>query len=305
MSVNSAFANNVSAQNTGDPPRSPEAAQSLNSHIVVLYDNANINGVIKGFLGGRWPSKEERPDLERLLEAFQEHYDSVHLLVFRAVSSESTPPWGFARHVETVGGMSVLIEGERGEQADDFAILRTLEAIEPLAADVAVLSHDHGFAELLTRLAQDGRRVEVIGFREMLAGIYHQLENEGILRIFDLEDDFGAINTPLPRKGLWTRSSFDPAAFLSGIPLRTTESAMNAVASALEQQDDRDRLAQVLENAWQAFYEQGLEPSPDERNLLQEADLRLREQPDAKFAPGDFGGSECTADGWPADREPQ
>lgn len=305
MSVNSAFANNVSAQNTGDPPRSPEAAQPLNSHIVVLYDNANINGVTQGLLGGRWPKQEERPDLERLLEAFQEHYDSVHLLVFLAVPSESDPPWPYVTLVEKVGASPVLIEGEYGKQADDFAILRTLEAIEPLAADVAILSHDHVFAKPLARLAQDGRRVEVFGFREKLASIYLQMEKDKVFRVWDLEEDLDVIDASLPRKGLWTRSSFDPAAFLSGIPLRTTESAMNAVASALERQDDRDRLAQVLENAWQAFYEQGGEPSPDERNLLQEAELRLREQPDAKFAPGDFGSSECTADGWPSDCEPQ
>src|SRR4051812_21129394 len=109
----------------------------------------------------------------------------------------------------------VLLSGPSDVKVVDVAIQRTLEALaERGHGDVLLASHDGDFAEALAPLLRDGgRRVGVIGFRELVSTALGDLAADG-LELFDLEDDVGAFTVRLPRVRVIPIERFDPWSLL-------------------------------------------------------------------------------------------
>ncbi len=75
-------------------------------------------------------------------------------------------------------------------------------------------SHDGDFAPQIAELLRDeGRRVGIIGFRELISSSPQELTDDG-LELFDLEDDVAAFTVALPRVRLIPIERFDPWALL-------------------------------------------------------------------------------------------
>lgn len=288
------------SQNKTSAPNDRDDGSDRNQHLVVLHDLANIDGVVQGLHGGRKLARGERPDLERLNLAFGRlHPDGeVRMLAFMAVAPDREAPLPFAAALSANGFEPVVIDGKRGEQADDFAIQQTLDALRELDADVALISHDGDFADLLSILAGDGRHVYVAGLYEQLNEEYRALEDDGLIEILDLEHDLDVFASPPPRLRRWTRSSFDPATLLRGIPARqsmepqghasATEKALATVKDAVAQQSNVEGLRSAIEEARRVYAESGSDGPP----LLSSAErtLRVRERnlrEDVEAAPDD------------------
>jgi uncharacterized protein len=93
----------------------------------------------------------------------------------------------------------------------DSAIQRTAEALVEREADVVLVSHDGDFVDQVSALCDGSRQVGVIGFTEFVNAQFRNLPG---LRIFDLEYDLGAFNSPLPRTRVIPIDEFDPLDFL-------------------------------------------------------------------------------------------
>ena len=76
---------------------------------------------------------------------------------------------------------------------------------------VVLVSHDGDFVDQVSALCDGSRQVGVIGFTEFVNSQFRNLPG---LRIFDLEYDLGAFNSPLPRTRVIPIDEFDPLDFL-------------------------------------------------------------------------------------------
>ncbi len=188
--------------------------------LVVLWDDANIDGVLGDILGARLDRANglDKGRVPRALSRRPE-WGNVRTFLYQAVPPTWRAPWPFANYLLTHEITPVFIEGQRGAEADDRAILDTLDELRSRAADVLLLSHDGGFADLLEGLAQDPkRRVYVAGFEHKFSKAYYRLERQGLIRVLDLEDDLQVFDRPLPRPRVVSLDEFDPASLLDGVP---------------------------------------------------------------------------------------
>src|SRR4051812_21795636 len=105
----------------------------------------------------------------------------------------------------------VLLSGPADVKVVDVAIQRTLDALAQRGeGDVLLASHDGDFAaQVAALLRAPGRRVGLLGFRELMSSALTELESEG-LELFDLEDDVGAFTVTLPRVRVIPIERFDP-----------------------------------------------------------------------------------------------
>ena len=107
----------------------------------------------------------------------------------------------------------VLLRGPHDVKVVDVGIQRTLAALVDRPGDVLLGSHDGDFLDDVRALLGQGRRVGVLGFRELLNSGYAELIGSG-LELFDLEDDADAFNIRLHRMRVIDIDDFDPLAFL-------------------------------------------------------------------------------------------
>ena len=202
----------MTATTTTDKPGYPD--------LVVLWDDANIDGVLGDILGARL-DRTNGLDKGRVPHALSRRpeWGNVRTFLYQAVPPTWRAPWPFANYLLTQEITPVFIEGQRGAEADDRAILLTLGELRARATDVLLLSHDGGFADLLEDLAQDPkRRVYVAGFEHKLNKAYYRLERQGLIRVLDLEDDLQVFDRPLPRPRVVSLDEFDPVSLLDGVP---------------------------------------------------------------------------------------
>ena len=135
----------------------------------LLVDGENIDATLGGSLLGRRPAPEERPRWDRVLEHARAAWD------------------------QPVRGLFFL----NGTTRLPMSFVQALLA-----------SHDGDFAPgLEALLAEGGRRVGLIGFRELVSGALSDLSG---LEVFDLEDDVGAFTVSLPRVRIIPIERFDP-----------------------------------------------------------------------------------------------
>jgi uncharacterized protein len=116
----------------------------------------------------------------------------------------------FVQALSALDFRPVLLSGPSDVKVVDVAILRTLEALVQRHGDVLLASHDGDFApQVASLLEAPGRRVGVIGFRELVSSVLAELTSEG-LELYDIEDDVGAFTVSLPRVRVIPIERFDP-----------------------------------------------------------------------------------------------
>jgi uncharacterized protein len=176
----------------------------------LLVDGENIDATLGGSLLGRRPAPEERPRWDRVRAFAADVWDQpVRGLFF--LNATGHVPMPFVQALTALEYRPVLLSGPSDVKVVDLAIQRTLEALgQRGSGDVLLASHDGDFAEALAPLVRDGgRRVGVIGFRELVSTALGDLAGEG-LELFDLEDEVGAFTVRLPRVRVIPIESFDP-----------------------------------------------------------------------------------------------
>ncbi|HYF25051.1 MAG TPA: NYN domain-containing protein [Baekduia sp.] len=181
----------------------------------LLVDGENIDATLGASLLGRRPAPEERPRWDRVLDHARRAWDQpVRGLFF--LNGTGGLPMAFVQALTAIGFRPVPLAGPSDVKVVDVAIERTLEALgERGSGDVLLVSHDGDFAPALRPLVDhDGRRVGVIGFRELMSAQLLDLAGQG-LEVLDLEDDVGAFTVTLPRLRVVAIEDFDPWTLLA------------------------------------------------------------------------------------------
>ena len=174
----------------------------------LLVDGENIDATLGGSLLNRRPTPEERPRWERVTAYAEATWGQpVTGLFFLAATTEL--PTSFVQALLAIGFKPIPLSGEG--KIVDIAIQRTAEALVHREADVVLVSHDGDFVDQVSALCDGSRQVGVIGFTEFVNSQFRNLPG---LRIFDLEYDLGAFNSPLPRTRVIPIDEFDPLDFL-------------------------------------------------------------------------------------------
>ena len=181
----------------------------------LLVDGENIDATLGGSLLGRRPAPEERPRWDRVRDHARAVWEQPVRGLFYLNASGSVP-MAFVQALTALDFRPVLLSGPSDVKVVDVAIQRTLEALaERETGDVLLASHDGDFApQVADLLAGGGRRVGVIGFRELMSNALADLDAEG-LELFDLEDDIGAFTVALPRVRVIPIERFDPWTLLA------------------------------------------------------------------------------------------
>jgi len=176
----------------------------------LLVDGENIDATLGGSVLGRRPAPEERPRWDRVRDYVASVWEQpVRGLFF--LNASGNVPMAFVQALTAIGLRPVLLSGPADVKVVDVAIQRTLEALaERDGGDALLASHDGDFAEPVAALVRDrGRRVGVLGFRELVSTALSDLAAEG-LELYDLEDDVGAFTVALPRVRVIPIERFDP-----------------------------------------------------------------------------------------------
>ena len=178
----------------------------------LLVDGENIDATLGASLLGRRPAPEERPRWDRVRDYASAVWEQpVRGLFF--LNATNAVPMSFVQALTALEYQPVLLSGPSDVKVVDTAIQRTLSALlERGNGDVLLASHDGDFAETLAPLVRaDGRRVGLLGFRELMSGALTELDG---LEVYDLEDDVGAFTVALPRVRVIPIERFDPWALL-------------------------------------------------------------------------------------------
>lgn len=179
----------------------------------LLVDGENIDATLGGMLSRR-PTGEERPRWDRLREYARAIWEQpVRGLFF--LNATNHMPMPFVQALAALEFRPVPLSGPANVKVVDVAIQRTLEALAQRGSgDVLLASHDADFAPQIEALVRDpGRRVGVVGFRELMSGALAALAADG-LEVYDIEDDVGAFKVALPRVRVVPIDQFDPWALL-------------------------------------------------------------------------------------------
>jgi uncharacterized protein len=176
----------------------------------LLVDGENIDATLGGSLLGRRPAPEERPRWDRVRDHARATWGQpVRGLFF--LNGSSHLPMPFVQALTALEFRPVVLSGPPEVKVVDVAIQRTLEALaERGHGDVLLASHDGDFAAQVAAILRDsGRRVGLIGFRELVSTALTELTADG-LELYDLEDDVGAFTVALPRLRVIPIERFDP-----------------------------------------------------------------------------------------------
>jgi len=176
----------------------------------MLVDGENIDATLGGSILGRRPQPDERPRWDRLLAFVTAQWDQPARGLF-FLNASTHLPMSFVQALLALGYQPVPLSGPADEKIVDIAIQRTLRALAQRDGDVVLASHDRDFVEDVARLAEDGRRVGVLGFHEFRSNEYAGIPG---LEFFDLEYDVQAFDARLPRVRVIPIEEFDPAEFL-------------------------------------------------------------------------------------------
>lgn len=182
----------------------------LPAETFLLVDGENIDATLGASLLGRRPAPDERPRWDRVRDHARLAWEQPVRGLFFLNGSNHTP-MAFVQALAALEFRPVLLSGPADVKVVDLAIQRTLAALaERQGGDVLLASHDGDFAPQLAALLRDaGRRVGVLGFRELVSTALAELIPAG-LELFDLEDDVGAFTVALPRVRVIPIEQFDP-----------------------------------------------------------------------------------------------
>src|SRR4051794_10111971 len=180
----------------------------------LLIDGENIDATLGAAVLGRRPAPEERPRWDRLRDYAGAVWEQPVTGLF-FLNASGNLPMSFVQALTALDYRPVLLSGPPEVKVVDVAIQRTLDALaERPDGDVLLASHDGDFApHVAALLSAGGRRVGVLGFRELMSGALADLGGEG-LELYDLEDDVGAFTVALPRLRVIPIEQFDPRTLL-------------------------------------------------------------------------------------------
>ena len=155
-------------------------ASSEPDQTFLLVDGENIDATLGGSLLGRRPAPEERPRWDRVRDHAQAVWDQpVRGLFF--LNASTHVPMSFVQALAALEFRPVLLSGPSDVKVVDLAIQRTLTALDERGhGDVLLASHDGDFAEHVAALLRDdGRRVGLIAFRELVSTALTELAPRG------------------------------------------------------------------------------------------------------------------------------
>lgn len=176
----------------------------------LLVDGENIDATLGGSLLGRRPAPEERPRWDRVRDYGRAMWDQPLRGLF-FLNGSGQIPMSFVQALDALDFRPVLLSGPPDVKVVDVAIQQTLAALSQRGSgDVLLASHDGDFAPQIAELLRDeGRRVGILGFRELISSSLQELTDDG-LELFDLEDDVKAFTVALPRIRVIPIERFDP-----------------------------------------------------------------------------------------------
>lgn len=179
----------------------------------LLIDGENVDATLGMSVLGRRPDPEERPRWDRIMDFAQSLWQGEVKGLFFLNATSGQLPMGFVQALLAMDFHPIPLAGSVTEQVVDIGIQRMLEAIGDSGGNVLLVSHDGDYLTQVEHLLDAGHRVGVIGFTEFVSSQLGGLSSRG-LRVFDLEDELGAFQAPLPRVRIIPLASFDPQRYL-------------------------------------------------------------------------------------------
>ena len=180
----------------------------------LLVDGENIDATLGMNVLGRRPNPDERPRWDRISTFAGQVWGGEVVPLFFLNASSGQMPMPFIQALLAMGYRPLPLAGPSDEKVVDVGIQRTLAALADRDGDVLLASHDGDFLpQMETLLAQPGRRVGLLAFREFVNAHFAALTARG-LQTFDLEADVAAFNAPLPRVRIIDLDEFDPILYL-------------------------------------------------------------------------------------------
>ncbi|MFD6446209.1 NYN domain-containing protein [Promicromonospora sp. NPDC060204] len=193
---------------------SPQESGQLPRRTYLIVDGENIDATLGMNVLNRRPAPEERPRWDRI-SAFAEKVWSqevVPLFFLNATSGQMPMP--FVQALLAMGYKPIPLAAQGSEKVVDVGIQRTLDALMDRPGDVLLASHDGDFLpQIEALLADDDRRVGLLGFREFVNARFTEQEQRGLV-MYDLEADADAFTTMLPRVRIIPIEEFDPLRYL-------------------------------------------------------------------------------------------
>ena|SRR5690625_310316 len=179
----------------------------------LLIDGENIDATLGMSVLGQRPNPEQRPRWDRITEFAKRTWEQPVTALFFLNATSGQLPMSFIQALLAMGYHPIPLagSGDPHEQVVDIGIQRTLDALIGRPGDVMLGSHDGDFVPQVERLANDGRQLAILGFREFISA---RLTEIGGVEVFDLEDHIGAFTAPLPRVRVIPLAAFDPAKYL-------------------------------------------------------------------------------------------
>lgn len=188
--------------------------QVSESTTYLLVDGENIDATLGMSLLERKPKPEERPRWEKVMKGARKLWRQDTNGLFFLNGSNGHLPFSFVAALRGFDYQVIPLAAPPKVKVVDVGIQRMLKAILNQGhGDVILASHDIDFHDEIEALLDDGRRVAVLCFRELLSAGLHEMEDKG-LQIVDLEDDFEAFKAPLPRLRIIELDAFDPSRYL-------------------------------------------------------------------------------------------
>ncbi len=197
---------------------------------LVLIDHENIDWTLGTMIEPLRLDEQTRPRWEAIKRFATSRANGGQVLI-KSFLQDNDRLTGFAQFLRNELGIVPIIlapeddtrperQGKRRPVVDE-AIYKDLAALVDRHCDVLIVSNDAGYLEHMAALRIAGvdtdRRFAMIGFREWIAGPYHQTD---WIETFDLEDDLGAFTYPLPGRLRSTGiDDYDPLADLADFGL--------------------------------------------------------------------------------------
>ena len=197
---------------------------------LVLIDHENIDWTLGIMIEPLRLDEQTRPRWEAIKRFATSRANGGPVLI-KSFLQDNDRLTGFAQFLRNELGIVPVIlapeddtrperQGKRRPVVDE-AIYKDLAALVDRHCDVLIVSNDAGYLEHMAALRDAGvdteRRFAMIGFREWIAGPYHQTD---WIETFDLEDDLRAFTYPLPGRLRSTGvDDYDPLADLADFGL--------------------------------------------------------------------------------------
>ncbi|WP_020017265.1 NYN domain-containing protein [Promicromonospora sukumoe] len=193
---------------------SPQEPGQTPRRTYLIVDGENIDATLGMNVLNRRPAPEERPRWDRISSFAEKVWSQEVVPLFFLNATSGQMPMPFVQALLAMGYKPIPLAAQGSEKVVDVGIQRTLDALLDRPGDVLLASHDGDFLpQIEALLADDDRRVGLLGFREFVNARFTDLEQRGLV-MYDLEGDADAFTTMLPRVRIIPIEEFDPLRYL-------------------------------------------------------------------------------------------